>query len=61
MRANQESCEAEMSRTAKIAILQAWEKARDNNMKADTVESIERLRRDAEHDVRMVFLIWNPY
>lgn len=44
MRANEECYETGMNRTAKIAILTAWEKQK--NMGEKTAESIERLNND---------------
>lgn len=43
MRANQDAYEVEMSRTSKMAIIQAWEK---HNQEEKAAESISRLKND---------------
>lgn len=43
MQANQDAYEVEMSRTSKLAIINAWEK---HNQAEKAVESINRLKKD---------------
>ncbi|CAJ0583093.1 unnamed protein product, partial [Mesorhabditis spiculigera] len=48
LKANQEAYDVEMSRTSKLAILAAWEKAKEGNAKPTTIDSIDRLQKDVE-------------